>query len=94
MDPLRALVCPSVEKSPVPGKRALESRTRTTQRHRGRIESFADDLRTSRGVVPGRAAFTLRSNETLPLTGEFVHTKMGNVPVLMMRSFRNWIRQP
>ena len=37
-----------------------------------RTESSVDDLRTSRGVVSGWAASSLRSAETLPLTGGFV----------------------
>ena len=35
----------------------------------GSAESFVDDLNSSRGVVLGRAATTLRSVETHPLTG-------------------------
>ena len=62
------------------GKRLPFSRTRNTRRHCGRTESFADDLRTSRSVVPGRAASSLRSIETLLLTGGFVYAKIGNVP--------------
>lgn len=47
---------------------------------RDRTESSADDLRTSRGVVLDRAASTLRSIETQPLTGEFVGAKTDSFP--------------
>jgi hypothetical protein len=51
----------------------------------GSAKSFADDLGTSRGVVPSRAATTLRSIETKPLTGGFVRLKDGR---LLARSRR------
>ena len=55
-------------------------------------ESSVDDLRTSRGVVRGRAATTLRSTETLPLTGGFVLAKKERIYINWKNSGLNITR--
>ena len=45
---------------------------------RGGVKSFVDDLVLGRGVVIGRAATSLRSVETQPLTRRFVRNKTNN----------------
>ena len=47
---------------------------------RGGVKSFVDDLVLGRGVVPSRAATSLRSVETQPLTRRFVRTRRATSP--------------
>ena len=47
---------------------------------RGNTKSFVDDLAFGRGVVPSRAAFTLRSIETQPFDGEICPHSTGILP--------------
>ena len=49
---------------------------------RGGVKSFVDDLVLGRGVVPSRAATSLRSVETQPLTRRFVRTRRATSPSL------------
>ena len=46
---------------------------------RGGVKSFVDDLVLGRGVVPSRAATSLRSVETQPLTRRFVRSQTNNI---------------
>ena len=57
---------------------------------RGGVKSFVDDLVLGRGVVISRAATSLRSVETQPLTRRFVRNKTNNISVLVRgsQSFR------
>ena len=47
---------------------------------RGGVKSFVDDLVLGRGVVISRAATSLRSVETQPLTRRFVRTRRATSP--------------
>ena len=47
---------------------------------RGGVKSFVDDLVLGRGVVPSRAATSLRSVETQPLTRRFVRNRRATSP--------------
>src|SRR5215469_13512453 len=57
-------------------------------------ESSVDDLGTCRGVVLSRAATILRSIETQPSTGRFVHCSWTTFCLLKTKDFRRswWIR--
>ena len=46
---------------------------------RGGVKSFVDDLVLGRGVVISRAATSLRSVETQPLTRRFVRSQTNNI---------------
>lgn len=48
---------------------------------RGGVKSFVDDLVLGRGVVISRAATSLRSVETQPLTRRFVRTRRATISV-------------
>ena len=48
---------------------------------RGGVKSFVDDLVLGRGVVISRAATSLRSVETQPLTRRFVRSQTSNISV-------------
>ena len=48
---------------------------------RGGVKSFVDDLVLGRGVVPSRAATSLRSVETQPLTRRFVRIRRATISV-------------
>ena len=50
---------------------------------RGGVKSFVDDLVLGRGVVISRAATSLRSVETQPLTRRFVRTRRATSPLLV-----------
>ena len=52
---------------------------------RGGVKSFVDDLVLGRGVVPSRAATSLRSVETQPLTRRFVRTRRATSPFSLER---------
>ena len=50
---------------------------------RGGVKSFVDDLVLGRGVVISRAATSLRSVETQPLTRRFVRTRRATSPSMV-----------
>ena len=52
---------------------------------RGGVKSFVDDLVLGRGVVISRAATSLRSVETHPLTRRFVRNQTNNISVSWSR---------
>ena len=52
---------------------------------RGGVKSFVDDLVLGRGVVPSRAATSLRSVETQPLTRRFFRTRRATSPFSLER---------
>ena len=52
---------------------------------RGGVKSFVDDLVLGRGVVISRAATSLRSVETQPLTRRFVRTRRATISVTQGR---------
>ena len=52
---------------------------------RGGVKSFVDDLVLGRGVVISRAATSLRSVETQPLTRRFVRTRRATSPFSLER---------
>ena len=58
---------------------------------RGGVKSFVDDLVLGRGVVPSRAATSLRSVETQPLTRRFVRTRRATSP-FVKKSLVNLLR--
>ena len=51
---------------------------------RGGVKSFVDDLVLGRGVVISRAATSLRSVETQPLTRRFVRSQTSNISAMVM----------
>ena len=51
---------------------------------RGGVKSFVDDLVLGRGVVISRAATSLRSVETQPLTRRFVRSQTSNISAMVI----------
>ena len=56
---------------------------------RGGVKSFVDDLVLGRGVVISRAATSLRSVETQPLTRRFVRSQTSNISAMVISGLRS-----